>query len=162
LHQLRSELGGTVLNLDDERLHEAALADPAGLLLADPTLVYIDEVQRGGDPLVRAVKARADDPANTTTFVLAGSTNFLTVPTLSESLAGRAVLLEVWPFSQGELSGGTESILDTMLSAPSRLPSMRLPSPPGRDEYFTRVCAGGFPEATRLPDGRLRNAWFRS
>nr|BFE86304.1 hypothetical protein GCM10020093_089050 [Planobispora longispora] len=35
--------------------------------------------------------------------LLTGSAGFLTVPTLSESLAGRAVFFELWPFSRGEL-----------------------------------------------------------
>jgi hypothetical protein len=33
-------------------------------------------------------------------YVLAGSTRFLTTPSLSESLAGRVAVVDVWPFSQ--------------------------------------------------------------
>lgn len=100
LRDLRARTGGVLWNLDDEALVQSARADPDAFTLTDAPFVYIDEVQRGGDPLVRAVKRAADDPNVVTTFVLAGSTNFLTVPTIAESLAGRAVFVDVWPFSQ--------------------------------------------------------------
>ncbi len=43
--------------------------------------------------------------AGTLARFLNGSADFLTVPAISESLAGRAAFLELWPFSQGELHG---------------------------------------------------------
>ena len=36
-------------------------------------------------------------------FLLTGSANVLTLPQISESLAGRMEVLTLWPFSQGEL-----------------------------------------------------------
>lgn len=162
LRQMQATLGGTVLSLDDERLLAAAAADPAGFVLSDSPVLLIDEVQRGGDALIRAIKSRVDDPTNTTRFVLAGSTNFLTVPTLSESLAGRAVLLEVWPFSQGELDRAESTPLESWLADPTQIPMRHPTSRVSREEVFRRICAGGFPEASRLPEGRLRTAWFRS
>src|SRR5947208_3661565 len=65
LRQLHRTLGGTLLNLDLEALRAAAVADPAGFILGDSPIVYVDEVQRGGDALIRAIKARVDHPADT-------------------------------------------------------------------------------------------------
>lgn len=158
LRQIRSRLGGPLHNLDVEALRQAALDDPAGLVLGDERYVHIDEVQRGGDPLVRAVKERADDPDNTTRFLLAGSTNFLSVPNLAESLTGRAVILEVWPFSQGEIEERRDRFADRLVAGGAADIS---PPPVTRQEYFERICAGGYPEPLGLP-ARLRARWFTS
>src|SRR5687768_4981133 len=95
-------LRGTYVNLDDPAKLASVRTDPVGIL-EGPAPVTIDEVQRGGDPLVRAIKASVDADPRPGRFLLTGSTRFLTVPSLSESLAGRAEILELWPFSQGEL-----------------------------------------------------------
>lgn len=50
----------------------------------------IDEVQRGGNDLILAIKTVVDDRNDRGQFVLASSTRFLSVPQLAESLAGRA------------------------------------------------------------------------
>jgi uncharacterized protein len=161
LRQLHKSTGGLHYDLDDETLWQAALADPSSLVSGQARHVYVDEVQRGGDALVRAIKRRVDDPRSSTVFVLAGSTNFLTVPTLAESLAGRAVFLEVWPFSQGELRGAADRFLTRCIASPETLRRARAAALP-REEYFKRIVAGGYPEPLRLPVGRLRTAWFKS
>ena len=51
-------------NLDEQGVLDAALADPAGFVAAGTRPLVIDEVQRGGEPLVRAIKAEVDrDPS---------------------------------------------------------------------------------------------------
>lgn len=161
LHSGEGGTGGSFANLDDEAQFQAALADPGSFVVSDQPFAYIDEVQRGGDALVRAVKSRVDDPTNTTTFVLAGSTNFLTVPNVAESLAGRAVFVEVWPFSQGERIGVEERFIDRLVTEPHVLSKLESP-PTSRAEYLARVVDGGYPEVLTLPEGRLRSSWFRS
>src|SRR5581483_652445 len=105
-----------------------------------------DEVQRAGDPLVRAIKAAVDDDPTPGQFLLDGSADFLTVPTISESLAGRAAFLELWPFSHGELDGGPERFVDLAFTVPETFragPASRL----GIADYLERIVAGGYPEA---------------
>ncbi|HUP70112.1 MAG TPA: DUF4143 domain-containing protein, partial [Acidimicrobiales bacterium] len=97
----------------------------------------------------------------TTTFVLAGSSNFLTMPTVAESLAGRAVFVEVWPFSQGERLGIEERFIDRLTTEPQTLSRLDCPAT-SRAEYLGRVVEGGYPEALATPEGRLRSVWFRS
>lgn len=159
LRDLHARTGGMLWNLDDEALVQSARADPDAITHTEAAFVYIDEVQRGGDPLVRAVKRAADDPNVATTFVLAGSTNFLTVPTIAESLAGRAVFIDVWPFSQGELRGHPDLFLTRLLDDPGSLRSGR-PHALSRRDYFDAIVQGGFPEPQRLTSPRLRRAWF--
>lgn len=92
-------------------------------------------------------------------FVLAGSVRFLSVPSLQESLAGRAGLVEVWPFSQGEIEQRREIFLDAAFPQPEVLRSAQPPSYSRRD-YVDIMTRGGFPEPCRMKDARTRAAWF--
>ena len=49
-------------------------------------------------------------------MILTGSSNFLTTPALSESLAGRIDLLTLWPLSMGELHGGSDYFVNQAFS----------------------------------------------
>jgi predicted AAA+ superfamily ATPase len=150
---------GTYLTLDDPARLAAALSDPVGLLRGSPP-VTIDEVQRGGDALVRAIKAHVDARPRPGSFLLTGSTRFLTVPSLSESLAGRAEILELWPFSQGELRRCRDAFAERLFGPVETLRA-------GGCEELSRgqaaeiLCRGGFPEVQRL-GAALRSRWFAS
>lgn len=156
--QLR-DTGGSMRSLDEEGVLAAALGDPVGFVgLGDSPLV-IDEVQRGGEPLIRAIKARVDRDRSPGQFVLTGSSNFLTIPTLSESLAGRAGFVEVWPFTQGELAGVSDRFVDLAFAGPDAV-AAHTPGELTRGGLLQRVCTGGYPEVDVLPAGQ-RPAWFR-
>jgi predicted AAA+ superfamily ATPase len=148
-----------MLSLDDEGVLMAALGDPVGFIAIGAGPLVIDEVQRGGEPLVRAIKAQVDRDSSPGQFVLTGSSNFLTVPTVSESLAGRAGFVEVWPFTQGELEGRADRFVDSLFAGASSLTAYR-PSNIARHDLLERVCAGGYPEVHVLPAAR-RASWFR-
>ena len=149
----------TMLSLDEQGVLDAALNDPAGFAALGGRPLVIDEVQRGGEPLVRAIKAQVDRDSSPGQFVLTGSSNFLTIPTISESLAGRAGFVEVWPFTQGELVGVTDRFVDVVFTGVAGLAEYR-PSGIARSELLERVCAGGYPEVHELPVGQ-RPGWFR-
>jgi hypothetical protein len=121
----------------------------------------IDEVQRAGDPLIRAIKAEVDNTPTPGRYVLAGSTRFLSTPSLSESLAGRGAVIDVWPFSQGEFEGKFESFIDLAFERLDSL-SKIAPSQTDRKNYFQRICRGGFPAPARMTSARARRTWFRS
>ena len=156
---MASELGARFSTLDDRLDRETALDDPEGFIRHEGLLV-IDEVQRGGDDLLLAIKAAVDRDPRPGSFLLTGSTRFLTVPNISESLAGRVDLVGLWPLSQGELTGVREDFVDRLFAGSKAMLAAR-PDPLSRAALFERVVAGGFPEAlTRAPRGRAR--WFES
>jgi predicted AAA+ superfamily ATPase len=161
LDAIHCEIGGTLLNLDNEQLLQAAIADPVSFASTGAVPRFIDEVQRAGDPLLRAIKAEVDAMPSPGRFVLAGSTRFLTTPSLSESLAGRVAVVDVWPFSQGELEGRFDRFIDVVFHDPHSLVGRRI-SGTDRSDYFARVCRGGFPEPALMMSGRARRTWFRS
>jgi uncharacterized protein len=158
---VRSQLSGvaTMRSLDEQGVLDAALEDPAGFVALGGRPLIIDEVHRGGEPLVRAIKAQVDRDRRPGQFVLTGSSNFLTVPTISESLAGRAGFLEVWPFTQGELAGVVDRFVDLLFTEVTALAAYQ-PSGVDRGELLERVCTGGYPEVHELPP-RQRPGWFR-
>lgn len=157
---VRTQLAnGTLRSLDDQGTLDAALADPVGFLALGGRPLAVDEVQRAGEPLVRAIKLNVDRDPSPGQFILTGSSNFLTVPTISESLAGRAGFVEVWPFTQGEISGIPDRFVDQVLTGPEAFATYQ-PSGVSRRDLLKRICVGGYPEVQRLPT-RDRSGWFR-
>lgn len=148
------------VTLDDRDTLRAARTDPAGLLEGLGTPLYIDEVQRGGDPLVLAIKAAVDRRhTETGLYVLAGSSRFLTVPQLSESLAGRARIIDLWPLSQTEIERVPfrETLIDRLFTGDSVRDIEPLAE--SRATSLERVVRGGFPAVHQMATSRQRAAW---
>ena len=154
---LAKNLGATVITLDHEPDLVAALEDPALFLDGVGSPAVIDEIQRGGNALVLAVKERLDQSREPGQFVLTGSTNFLTTPAISESLAGRVDLITLWPLSMGELSNGSDSFVDRAFGADGLLHHDG--ATPNRSDYLELICRGGYPEPQGM-ERRSRQRWF--
>ena len=153
-----AEQGGDYASLDDEATLQAALADPLTFLSELRPPATVDEIQLGGDRLVRTVKRLVDDDPTPGRFLLTGSTNFLTVPNISESLAGRVRILNLGPLSEAELAGTPSSVVDGWFERPF---GTAPPTAPARGDYLERVCRGGYPEVLTL-EPSLRPGWFES
>lgn len=93
------------LTLDDLDVRDQASAAPEDLVRRAPRLI-IDEVQRAAD-VILAIKRVVDGqrPRATGQFVLTGSANLLLMRRISETLAGRAVYVSVWPLTRREQLG---------------------------------------------------------
>ncbi len=155
--------GGHWVSLDSQATLDACLADPAGFLEAYPKPLFIDEFQRAGDALVRAIKLEVDRDGARGQYLLTGSSRFLTVATISESLAGRAQMVDLWPYAQGEadeLGPDADTLLYRLFDEHSRIVTQLTGPAVGRAEYFERVCRGGYPEVNEL-DGQARQRWFQ-
>ena len=148
---------GTYVSMDDEELRETVVSDPVTFLAHQRYPLVIDEAQRGGDRLILAVKRLVDEDQTPGRFILTGSTNFLTVPNISESLAGRVQIFRLWPLSEAELSDTQPTEIDLWLQGVvDPLPMSGV----DRADYLARVCRGGYPEVVNLdPDQRRR--WFQ-
>jgi predicted AAA+ superfamily ATPase len=151
--------GAAYRTMDDDAERAAAGADPEGYIAATGTPLVIDEVQRVGEPLVLAVKATVDRDQRPGRFLLTGSSNFLTVPTISETLAGRADIVELWPLSQSELADSATTFVDRAVAgAPDSLLAHDT-EPASRGDYLEILCQGGYPEVQRM-GARPRRRWF--
>jgi uncharacterized protein len=131
------------LTLDDDVTRRAALEDPTGFVAGVSGSAVIDEIQRAPD-LMLAIKERLDTDDTRGQFLLAGSANVLTLPTIADALPGRVDYVRMWPFSQGELAGRREGFIDRLLVGDiPRIEDAEV----GRGAYAERIVAGGFPDA---------------
>lgn len=91
------------LTLDDLDVLDLARRDPEALV-GGTGAVTLDEVQR--EPgILAAVKRAIDRNRKAGRFLLTGSANLLLMRQVSESLAGRASYLTLWPMTRREQRG---------------------------------------------------------
>jgi uncharacterized protein len=152
-----SHLPETVVRLlDDPATLHAAQEDPTSFVEHDGLMV-IDEIQLAPE-LLRPIKVIVDLDPSPGRFLLTGSSRILALRTLPDALPGRMEIIELWPFSQGEMSDGHDRFID---AAFSRGPRLDHSSDLRRTDYLERAVIGGFPEAVRRTP-RRRAAFFDS
>lgn len=150
--------GGSVLDLDDVEVREAVTGNLASVV-AGAVPLCVDEYQRVPDVL-DAIKARLNREGSLPgTAVITGSTRQDALPVTAQALTGRLHSLTIWPLSQGELAGVRENVLEGLLTDPASTVEQVPTSATGRQEYVSRVCAGGLPLALRRA-GAARARWF--
>ena len=117
------------------------LLSPAGA--ADLT---IDEVQRVPD-LMLAIKERVDLDRSNGRFLLTGSANLLLLHSVSESLAGRARYLTLWPMTRREQMGLASCGMWSELLAQSRdqWPALVQSQTVPRESWQILAARGGYP-----------------
>ena len=91
-------------------------------------------------------------------FVITGSTRFDALPRAAQALTGRIHLIDLLPFSQGEMEGRAEDFLEVALANPTELVTADR-SRTSRSGYVERVCRGGMPLAVVRGEAG-RNRWF--
>jgi predicted AAA+ superfamily ATPase len=148
-------------SLDDLDVLDAARRDP-GALTGGTEAVTLDEIQRAPD-LLRAVKRAIDQRRTPGRFLLTGSANLLLMRQVSESLAGRASYLTLWPLTRRERRGeGRGGVWEDLLATPDHEWLDLLAAQPGEAEDWRALALrGGFPTPAvglkRAPD---RAVWF--
>ena len=151
------------LTLDDPDTHERARSEPDDLVRSAPQLT-LDEVQREPDLLLAVKRAvDADRPRRPGRFILTGSANLLLMRQVSESLAGRATYVHLWPFSRRERHGrGSPGIWSDLLATPVAEWGELVAAQDAPDEdWGTAVGQSGYPTpAVELAGDDARALWF--
>lgn len=148
--------GTAVRLLDDDATLRAARDDPPTFIEHD-RLMVIDEIQLAPE-LLRAIKVSVDLDPRPGRFLLTGSSRVLALRSLPDALPGRMEVIELWPFSQGEMTGEPDRFID---AAFRHGPALDRTSTLRRRDYLERAVTGGFPEAVRRTP-RRRAAFFDS
>ena len=137
-----------------------ARQDPDLFLDNHPTPVILDEIQFAPE-LVAAIKRRVDKDRRPGQYLLTGSQQWPVLRSLAESLAGRAVFLDLEGFCLGEVAKVSDSSawLPAWMGDPAGFVAdhrsrLELPYTP-----FELVWRGSRPEATRLPLEVLPDFW---
>ena len=148
-------------SLDDLDVIDAARRDPDALVGGDRP-VTLDEVQRAPE-LLHAVKRAIDRRRRPGRFVLTGSANLLLMHRVSESLAGRASYLTLWPMTRREQSGlGRCGVWEALIEARDGDWLDLLAAAPDEPEDWRALARrGGFPvPAVHLRAASERAVWF--
>lgn len=148
-------------SLDDLDVLEAAQRDPDALVGGD-TPVTLDEVQRAPE-LLRAVKRAIDKNRRPGQFLLTGSANLLLMGRVSESLAGRAGYLTLWPMTRREQLGqGRCGLWEELLARPdAEWPNFLEARPAEPEDWIELARRGGYPTpALHLGHAAERALWF--
>jgi len=97
------------LSLEDPDTRSFANEDPRGFLRQLGPQTILDEIQRC-PPLFSYLQGVVDADPRPGRFLLTGSSQFEMLDSITQSLAGRASLLSLLPFSLGELRAGGRSV----------------------------------------------------
>ena len=89
------------ISLEEPDIRQIALADPRGFLSNYPSGAILDEVQHTPE-LFSYIQSLVDGDSGIQ-FILTGSSNFLLMEKISQTLAGRTAILHLLPFSIAEL-----------------------------------------------------------
>lgn len=148
--------GAVIRLLDDPATLRAARDDPAGFVEHDGLMV-IDEVQLAPE-LFRSIKVAVDTDPRPGQFLLTGSAQVLALRALPDALPGRMEIVELWPFSQGEIDRSPDAFID---AAFRQGPQLNRTSTLRKRDYLDRIIRGGYPEAIHRTT-RRRAAFFES
>ncbi len=149
------------LSLDDLDVLDLARRNPDALVRGTHP-VTLDEVQREPS-LLGAVKREIDRERTPGRFLMTGSANLLLMRRVSESLAGRASYLTLWPMTRREQLGlGRCGIWEEFFEVPDRDWLDVVAARAGqREDWRALAPRGGFPfPAVHLGDSAQRAIWF--
>ena len=156
-----AEPGRKYVSLDPLDVQKQAREDPRLFLANNPAPVIFDEIQNVPEllPYIKVLvdKARITSPGKAKgMFWLTGSQQFHLMKGVSESLAGRIGILNLYGLSNAEIEGRRSQAFlpDTQsVNVPAKSPI----------ELFERIWRGSYPEiATANSDANMWSAFFQS
>lgn len=160
--------GWKYYSLDNRELLLRIKSDPTLFVNSIHSHVAIDEAQKCPE-LFHALKELVDKGFNYQ-IILSGSTNFLLMKSITESLAGRVGLLELLPFSFGELLGVESNGLvqeicnsrdiEDLFARLNRIKNQK--QTVSNDMLVDFIYKGGLPRIHELKSAPARLRWFQN
>ncbi len=151
-------------NLDLRTIRSKVEADPDLFVRDFDSNVIIDEAQKVPD-LFHALKSLVDKKFPHK-ILLSGSTNFLMLESISESMSGRIGILEMLPFSLAErLEYKSNNLVNLLLeSQDANTAFKKLNKLEGIEEskIFDFILKGGFPKIHELKSSEAIDIWFQN
>lgn len=152
--------GWEYFTLDERSSLEMMREDPDRFFKRYDGNIIVDEAQKLPE-IFSAVKFSVDS-GRKGTIILSGSANFLLIRRVSESLAGRVGIVELYPYMPGELyEKPPSSFLDTVFRARSceqLLESFKIEHIP----FDSLVFNGGYPKVWEFDNRESRMIWFEN
>ena len=145
---------------DDEDIYNTAKLDPNGFIsYISKNNVVIDEVQMIPE-IIPYIKMQADEKNRKGMFLLTGSSDMFKNSKIRESLAGRMVSFNLYPFSYSEINNNDINIIDKLFGNDFDHFDVDFVTIPNED-FVKAVINGGYPEVYRLST-RAKYAWYNS
>lgn len=141
--------------LDDTTLLQAAQSDPQNFIKHSKKTMVIDEVQRVPE-LITAIKKVVDEDTRYGQYLLTGSVNLQTLPTVKESLAGRVKKIRLRPLTQGEIAKKEPSFLNR-LSHRDFVDNTDY----DKESLLKLMFKGGYPEPLFMESSKERTSWYK-
>ena len=145
------------ITLDDINIYESARNDPKDFIEHCNKPIVIDEIQRV-PILLLAIKEFVDKDRTNGQFILTGSANLKGFKDISDSLAGRIGIVELYPLSQKELSHSDENLIDILSGDISHLALKKYDN----DGLSEKIINGGYPEIMKISSEKSKYLWFSS
>ena len=146
------------VTLDDLDVLDQAQRDPDSLLAGPP--LTVDEVQRAPE-LLLAIKRRVDEQRRPGDYLLTGSAQFALMRNVADSLAGRAVYLDLNPFCPLEwqhIAQADDGLVSSLFDKDS---DYRLwANTANRGDWMEWLVRGGFAPALECASTEARALWF--
>ena len=139
--------------LDDSIVKSVAENDPHGFIKHKKEWMIIDEIQRVPN-LLLAIKMQVDENNRKGQFLLTGSANIQSLPTVEESLAGRVSQMRLRTLTHDEQLQSKPDFIQKLFDNELNSPKVHYDKP----KLLDIACKGGFPEAISLND-RQRQRW---
>ena len=145
---------GDYRSLDDTDMLDFALSDPKGFVMNKSKTMVIDEIQKA-PKLVPEIKQIVDKNNRPGQYLLTGSTNILTLPAISDSLAGRVKYMRLRPLTVGETLKKSPVFLERAFNRdfPDRITGY------DKENIIELAFRGGYPEAVAMDNQRHRKDW---
>jgi len=144
------------ITLDDINIYEMAKNDPKGFIESLDKPVIIDEAQRLPQLMI-TIKEHIDKKRINGEFVLTGSASLQGFKDISDSLAGRIGIVELYPLSLKEKSQKEENIIDIFSSSLDGYILKKYKS-----DIAQHLLDGGYPEMLKIDSQKAKYLWFSS
>ncbi|MCL2154265.1 MAG: ATP-binding protein [Leptospirales bacterium] len=143
-------------SLDDTDMLNFALSDPKGFVMNKFGTMVIDEIQKASK-LIPEIKQAVDKDNRPGQYLLTGSANILTLPIISDSLAGRAKYMRLRPLTVGEILGKKPTFLKRAFNKefPTKITGYN------KADIIDLAFRGGYPEAVAIDNLQHRKDWHK-
>ena len=142
--------------LDVATVRRSAIDDPVGFIRGLDCAV-IDEIQRAPELLLE-IKNAVDQDNRPGRFLITGSANIMTIPKVTESLAGRIEIIHLLPLSQAEILGSKPDFIDRAFDAKKPIFDHLIIGA----NLIETVLSGGYPEAVKRKNWARKQDWYHS
>ncbi|MBC8390430.1 MAG: ATP-binding protein [Actinobacteria bacterium] len=147
------------ISLDELDIRSLAINDPREFLARFKAPLIIDEIQNAPQ-LLPYIKAVVDRERVNGRFIITGSQQFPLMKNVSESLAGRAAILNLYPFMIEEITGNYLTEEKSINNFLKKISSQKISTSPKID-LGTWLLGGGYP-GLFVNSQISKNIWFSS